>query len=277
MHTFSNELLPIYFLPLIRTKVQRSPPSPSVFSPAPPPLLFLSYIPLTYCHISQQLYSPSMDLSDLVHGLKPKSGSRQDSGRSRPPPSSSFHRSGDDHADSSRRGHQQSARGRLPETSGTSGRSGHDSSRGKEKSRSTMPGSSSSSASRDNSHSSSGSRLKCELCLRSFDSKTQFDQHTSVFHKRAKVPAKPREASFFCPHCDKAFTSPSKRNVHQNATHMGLRPHRCEVCSKSFGYKGGTCFFQCFLHTTTGQVFTQQITLTFQRINSFKFTRNVQI
>lgn len=82
--------------------------------------------------------------------------------------------------------------------------------------------------------------LQCEICKRTFETKRTFDRHTAVFHRRNKVPVKPREATFLCPHCGKGFTSPSKRNVHQNATHMGLRPFRCEVCNKSFGYKGGT-------------------------------------
>lgn len=91
-------------------------------------------------------------------------------------------------------------------------------------------------------HASSGSHsqaFSCHLCGRQFKSSSTFAEHTKVFHTRGTIPARPREALFPCKECGKAFTSPSKRTIHQNTVHKGLRPHQCHVCEKSFGYKGG--------------------------------------
>lgn len=82
--------------------------------------------------------------------------------------------------------------------------------------------------------------LSCHLCGREFKSTSTFNEHIKVFHTRGKISARPREALYSCRECGKAFTSPSKRTLHLNAVHRGLRPHQCNVCEKSFGYKGGT-------------------------------------
>ena len=180
-----------------------------------------------------------MDLSDLVHGLKPKAQRQRDSSRSQTHPESDARHSQHHNSSTPRRTSQHSRRSIDNSTNS------HRSSRQREPQQ-ISSGSSSSSPSRDvpvasrvGNSSGSSHKLLCDLCNRTFDDKTQFDQHSSVFHRRSKVPSKPREASFVCPFCGKAFTSPSKRNVHKNATHMGLRPFQCDVCSKSFGYKGG--------------------------------------
>jgi len=213
-----------------------------------------------------------MDLSDLVHGLKPKASTSRDSGK---------RKSGSDESPQ-KNSHGESSNGRraqhdpvLRMRGGQAGSSslGLSGNARREAGTSFSPsfyekarinpgsqkprakGKSPTSPSEDSSPSppfpvrpssttvgsSSGGQVvvMCNLCNRTFDSKTKFDQHCSVFHRRSKVPSKPRSAAFPCPHCGKAFTSPSKMNVHQNATHKGLRPFPCDVCGKSFGYKGG--------------------------------------
>lgn len=81
--------------------------------------------------------------------------------------------------------------------------------------------------------------VKCDQCQRTFQSKKEFDQHCAVFHRRSTVAANRREANYQCSFCSKSFTSPSKRAIHEDTTHKGLRPFKCEICSKSFGHKGG--------------------------------------
>lgn len=197
-----------------------------------------------------------MDLSDLVHGLKPKTKPREGSTHHDSPSKQVDHWSreaaGSSRQSSGKRSQQEMLNLRpslagLTTEKGGKARKEHHLSHLSEGKRSRYPniGSSSSSPSleapvsqRVGGTRGESSLLRCELCSRVFESKSQFDQHTSVFHRRAKIPSKPREAAFPCPYCGKAFTSPSKRNVHQNATHMGLRPFQCTVCGKSFGYKG---------------------------------------
>lgn len=197
-----------------------------------------------------------MDLADLVHGLEPKNKPlNAPRTRNRSPQSHLRGDRGQSSGPSSAR-HSQHDMPNLRSSVSSSYVHPSNSKSKKEHSSShfqridgiptSNAGSSSSSPSPDvpTSHHGSSSRrpevLVCELCNRTFESKAVFEQHSVVFHRRSKAPSKPREAAFPCPYCGKGFTSPSKRNVHQNATHMGLRPFQCDTCNKSFGYKGGT-------------------------------------
>lgn len=222
MSTLSNRASSLRPSPLHTTK-----PLPLQIEPCPP----ASAWDLTFTRSSaspSRCFSPPfrrpMDLSDLVHGLKPKESRRRPS-------------RDDDDPSSGKRPQQETRRGRSSSSSSPPNERPR---RQPHKSRERSPSSSPEKPTSVRVGSSSGSGvLMCELCSRTFQSQEQFDQHTLVFHRRSKVPAKPREATFLCPYCGKAFTSPSKRNVHQNATHMRLRPFQCTVCNKAFGYKGG--------------------------------------
>ena len=116
-------------------------------------------------------------------------------------------------------------------------------------------GSSSLSHSGDNS-----TKLTCPVCNRSFDTATTYGEHIKVFHKRGKVPARSKEPSFPCPDCGKMFVAPSKRDLHHDATHKGLKPHHCHICEKSFAYKGGKLALDeliSFSHTLISFVFVE--------------------
>lgn len=190
-----------------------------------------------------------MDLSELVHGLKPKNKSNssdRDDSRETSQHAGSYHASGSSHrASGSRHGEQEpsssnySTPGRASRSISKARKEHHFSQFSSGSSSIGTPAEVTSSRGGSASGSSSGGVLVCDLCNRSFHSKLQFDQHNSVFHRRSKAPSKPRDAAFPCPYCGKAFTSPSKRTVHENATHMGLKPYQCKECNKSFGYKGG--------------------------------------
>ncbi|CAN8064053.1 unnamed protein product [Agarophyton chilense] len=171
-----------------------------------------------------------MDLSNIVHGLKPKS--ERSGGSSNP--SASQASSSDQRTGSS------SLTQRPDDHRTTAASSGNSSSREGASSSQTL---SNQSASRPDpiptpDGISRETILRCDKCSRTFCSNQQFNQHLSVFHGRSKVASGQREANFLCAYCGKRFSSPSKRTLHINATHMGLKPYHCKVCSKSFGYKG---------------------------------------
>lgn len=89
----------------------------------------------------------------------------------------------------------------------------------------------------------SSSKITCTECDRSFDTTEMYEEHLKVFHQRSRVPVRPRTASYSCPDCDKKFTAPSKRDLHHDAIHKGLKPHVCHICDKAFAYKGGMSSF----------------------------------
>ena len=109
----------------------------------------------------------------------------------------------------------------------------------------TMFSSSSSFASKSSRAGSSpnSKMIACPFCTRQFASSTTYEQHIQIFHTRSSVPHNPKQTSYPCPDCGKSFTAPSKRDLHQNVIHKGIKPFKCEVCGKAFGYKGGTYIF----------------------------------
>ncbi|XP_069484896.1 PR domain zinc finger protein 4 isoform X2 [Ambystoma mexicanum] len=75
-------------------------------------------------------------------------------------------------------------------------------------------------------------------CISYADFKSHLNSHVQS-HEAGQAqnsghgPGHPKERKWKCPMCQRAFSSPSKLNVHFMG-HMGMKPFMCEFCSKAF-------------------------------------------
>jgi KRAB domain-containing zinc finger protein len=67
----------------------------------------------------------------------------------------------------------------------------------------------------------------CKLCNEAFPSKSKFSMHNYLKHKHSNT----------CDECKISFTNYTSLIRHQKVKHEGLKPFKCEFCSKAFGQK----------------------------------------
>ncbi|XP_022710507.1 PR domain zinc finger protein 10-like isoform X1 [Varroa jacobsoni] len=68
----------------------------------------------------------------------------------------------------------------------------------------------------------------CQICTRVFQYQSQLREH---MYKHTKI------RRFVCEQCDRRFMKEHHLKVHQQSTHLCLRPHVCPVCHKTFSIK----------------------------------------
>ncbi|MBN3304509.1 ZN433 protein, partial [Amia calva] len=77
-----------------------------------------------------------------------------------------------------------------------------------------------------------GETYICSQCGVSLSSMTSFLWHQEQHGARGEVGRR-----CVCPHCSRAFTSPSNLKKHQ-VVHSGQRPYHCDLCGRTFNQSG---------------------------------------
>lgn len=70
-------------------------------------------------------------------------------------------------------------------------------------------------------------RIRCELCEKTFVTRTTLRLHQAVAHGRGSVLS--------CEECPTKFVSAAKLREHVRARHLGVK-HRCEHCGRDFNH-----------------------------------------
>ena len=64
------------------------------------------------------------------------------------------------------------------------------------------------------------------------------------FLQQFQGPVGSRTKNVQCPSCNKLFWNRSDCEGHVNSKHLGLKPFKCRVCHKQFGYKNSWKFHE---------------------------------
>ena len=79
---------------------------------------------------------------------------------------------------------------------------------------------------------SDGKNFDCQICDKTFVTKSDLNKHIKTNHKRKEI-VKPK-----CSKCEKEFVSAQNLKTHVLAIHEKLKENSCSFCSKSFFSKG---------------------------------------
>jgi KRAB domain-containing zinc finger protein len=74
-------------------------------------------------------------------------------------------------------------------------------------------------------------KVYCEICKKSFVNPNVLLKHVNAIHKNI--------SPFKCqyPNCEKSFRTGYRLYIHE-LIHKGIRPHKCNICKKTFVEKG---------------------------------------
>ena len=75
-------------------------------------------------------------------------------------------------------------------------------------------------------------KLKCEICSKTFATKSFLDKHVCYVNIEDKVNYKKKIIE--CHVCNKIFMRRKKLNEHLKCVHQGLKKHVCQTCNRAF-------------------------------------------
>lgn len=84
----------------------------------------------------------------------------------------------------------------------------------------------------------------CNICSKNVSTKASFQDHMER-HK----PERERKYKFYCAYCGKGFSVKSNYEDHQNK-HTGNKPYKCNMCSKTFGFRSMLKKHKTFVHSS---------------------------
>lgn len=84
----------------------------------------------------------------------------------------------------------------------------------------------------------------CNICHKTIKSRASFNDHMER-HK----PERERKYRYYCAYCGKGFSVKSNYDDHQNK-HTGNKPYKCNLCSKTFGFRSMLKKHKTFVHSS---------------------------